>query len=74
MSTLIATGSALFLSTTGFTYASLVTWAGNNVLLMLGGGLGLVDAMMGWIDRQHDDSGYPHSEAWEAAKEGKPHA
>jgi cell division septum initiation protein DivIVA len=32
------------------------------------------DAMMGWIDRQHDDSGYPHSEAWEAAKEGKPHA
>ena len=29
------------------------------------------DAMMGWIDRQHDDSGYPFSEAWEAAKEGK---
>jgi chromosome segregation ATPase len=26
------------------------------------------DAMMGWIDRQHDDSGYPHSEAWLAAK------
>jgi len=49
MSGLIATSSALFLTTTGFTYASLVTWAGNNVLLMLGGGLGLVDAMMGWI-------------------------
>ena len=29
------------------------------------------DAMMGWIDHQHDDSGYPHSEAWEAAKDGK---
>ena len=29
------------------------------------------DAMMDWIDHQHDDSGYPHSEAWEAAKEGK---
>jgi chromosome segregation ATPase len=29
------------------------------------------DAMMGWIDHQHDDSGYQHSEAWEAAKEGK---
>ena len=28
------------------------------------------DAMMGWIDRQHDDSGYPFSEAWEAAKQG----
>jgi hypothetical protein len=49
MSTLIATSSALFLTTTGFTYGSLVTWAGNNVLLMLGGGLGLIDAMMGWI-------------------------
>ncbi len=29
------------------------------------------DAMMGWIDHQHDDSGYKHSEAWEAAKEGQ---
>jgi len=29
------------------------------------------DAMMGWIDHQHNDSGYPHSEAWEAAKDGK---
>jgi hypothetical protein len=29
------------------------------------------DAMMDWIDHQHDDSGYPHSEAWEAAKGGK---
>ena len=28
------------------------------------------DAMMGWIDHQHDDSGYIHSEAWEAAKKG----
>jgi len=32
------------------------------------------DMMMDWIDHQHDDNGYPHSEAWEAAKEGKPHA
>jgi hypothetical protein len=29
------------------------------------------DAMMDWIDQQHDDSGYPHAEAWHAAKEGK---
>jgi cell division protein FtsB len=29
------------------------------------------DLMMGWIDHQHDDSGYEHSEAWETAKEGK---
>jgi hypothetical protein len=25
-------------------------------------------AMMVWIDHQYDDSGYQHSEAWEAAK------
>jgi cell division protein FtsB len=30
------------------------------------------DAMMGWIDHQHDDSGYQHSEAWEAAKGVQP--
>jgi len=46
---LIATSSALFLATTGFTYASLVTWAGDVLLLVLGGGLGLVNAMIGWI-------------------------
>jgi len=26
------------------------------------------DAMMGWIDYQHDGSGYQHSRVWEAAK------
>ena len=29
------------------------------------------DAMMVWIDHQYDDSGYQHSEAWEAAKGGQ---
>jgi hypothetical protein len=28
------------------------------------------DAMMGWIDYQHNGSGYKHSRAWEAAKKG----
>ena len=29
------------------------------------------DAMMDWIDHQHDTEGYPFSEGWNAAKEGK---
>lgn len=49
MYTLIATSSALFLNTTGFAFADLVVWAGNNIKLMLGMGLGLVDAMLPWI-------------------------
>jgi len=49
MDALIASSSALFLATTGFTYASLVTWAGSIILLILGGGLGLVNALIGWI-------------------------
>jgi len=49
MDTLIASSSALFLSTTGFTYASLVTWAGDILKTILGGGLGLVNALIGWI-------------------------
>lgn len=49
MGALIASSSALFLTTTGFSYASLVTWAGNDILLILGGGLGLIDSLMGWI-------------------------
>jgi len=49
VSALIASSSALFLETTGFPYASLVTWAGNILLEILGGGLGLVDSLIGWI-------------------------
>jgi len=49
MTELIATSSALFTSMTGFAYADLVAWAGNVLKLILGGGLGLVDALIGWI-------------------------
>jgi len=49
MDSMIATGTALFLSTTGFTFASLTTWAGEVILLILGTGLGLVDALIGWV-------------------------
>lgn len=49
MNALIATSSALFLATTGFNYSDLVAWAGSILVLILGGGLGLVNALIGWI-------------------------
>jgi len=49
IATLIASSSALFLATTGFSYGDLVNWAGSILLVILGGGLGLVDALLGWI-------------------------
>lgn len=49
MQTLISTSSALFTSTTGFSYADLVTWSGDVIKLVLGAGLGLVNSMLGWI-------------------------
>lgn len=49
MSSLISTASATFLATTGFNYSDLVDWAGNILKQILGGGLGLVDALIGWI-------------------------
>jgi len=49
MTALIASSSALFLATTGFDYSDLVTWAGDVLLQILGGGLGLVNALIGWI-------------------------
>ena len=49
MDFVIATSTALFSATTGFVYADLVTWMGDNLKLILGGGLGLVDALIGWI-------------------------
>jgi len=49
MSTIISTASTLFSTTTGFAYADLVTWVGDILKLLLGGGLGLINATMGWI-------------------------
>lgn len=49
MTTLIASSSAQFLATTGFNYSDLVTWAGTILLQILGGGLGLVNSMIGWV-------------------------
>jgi len=49
MDALIASSSALFTATTGFSYSSLVTWAGDILKQILGGGLGLFNATIGWI-------------------------
>jgi len=47
--TVIQSASTTFINTTGFYFGSVVDWAGDKVLLLLGGGLGLVDATIGWI-------------------------
>lgn len=49
MDTLIASSSAQFLATTGFAYSDLVTWMGSILKMILGAGLGLVNALMPWI-------------------------
>jgi len=49
MDTLINNASTTFNAATGFDMFHVVEWAGDKVLLLLGGGLGLVDATIGWI-------------------------
>lgn len=49
MDALIASSSALFTTTTGFAYSDLVSWVGGILKTILGGGLGLVNATIGWI-------------------------
>jgi len=49
MDTLISNASTTFYSATGFDQNAVVLWVGEKVKLLLGGGLGLVDATIGWI-------------------------
>jgi len=49
MDELIASSTAYFAATTGFSFGDLVEWAGSILLTVLGMGLGLVNAMLGWI-------------------------
>jgi len=49
MDTLISSATSTFETTTGFTYADVVAWMADLLKLVLGSGLGLLDAMMGWI-------------------------
>lgn len=46
---LVATATAQFQSVTGFTFSDLVAKVGTWIMMFLGGGLGLVDALIGWI-------------------------
>jgi len=49
MNTLISNASTTFYNATGFDQNAVVLWVGEKVKLLLGGGLGLVDATIGWI-------------------------
>lgn len=47
--TLVTDAGTLFSTTTGFTIAQFVTYVGNIAKQILGGGLGLVNGLLGWI-------------------------
>lgn len=49
MDALINTATSTFETTTGFTYSSVVTWMADLLKLVLGSGLAMLDALMGWI-------------------------
>lgn len=49
LTTMVSGASAQFLATTGFDYSELVTKVGDWIKMFLGGGLGLVDSLIGWI-------------------------
>jgi len=49
MDTLIASSSALFTTTTGFSLASVVTFAGDQILILIGMGLGVFQALIPWL-------------------------
>jgi len=49
MDTIINTATSTFLTTTGFSLASVVDWMGDLLKLVLGSGLGLLQSMIPWI-------------------------
>ena len=49
MGTLITDATTLFDTTTGFGLSDLVSWAGDILKMLLGAGLGLIQALMPWI-------------------------
>lgn len=49
MQTIIDTASSTFTTTTGFSIASVVSFMSDQIKLVLGGGLGVLQALMGWI-------------------------
>ena len=49
MDTLIASSSATFLATTGFSLSSVVDFMAQQIKLIIGAGLGVLQALMPWI-------------------------
>jgi len=49
MDALITASNALFASTTGFTLASVVDFAGSLILILIGMGLGVFQALLPWL-------------------------
>lgn len=49
MDTIVTDAAAQFASTTGFSLASVVSWMGDIILLFIGSGLAVLDAMKVWI-------------------------
>ncbi len=49
MDAIVAAANASFASTTGFSLASVVSWMGGIILLFIGSGLAVLDAMKVWI-------------------------
>lgn len=49
MDTLISSSSALFTSTTGFSLDSVVDFAGSQILILIGMGLGVFQALLPWL-------------------------
>lgn len=49
MGGIIASSTAAFEATTGFSFSDLVEWAGDILVQILGMGLGLVNAILPWV-------------------------
>jgi len=49
MDSLINTATSTFETTTGFSFADVVTWMSDLLKLVMGSGLGLLNAMLPWI-------------------------
>lgn len=50
MQGIINSATSTFATTTGFSFADVVTWVGDNLIkLFIGSGIGLLDSLKGWI-------------------------
>lgn len=50
MQGIINTATSSFQTTTGFSFADVVSWVGDNLIkLFIGSGVGLLDALKNWI-------------------------